>query len=72
MARNLDASIDHRFSSRLGFLVSVIGIGVGTGNICRFSRIAAQNGSDEGARVFGVAWTALSLSLEHPVLVNRK
>lgn len=72
MARNLDASVDHGFSSRLGFLVSVIGIAVGTGNICRFSRIVAQNGSDEGAGAFWVACTALSVSLEHPVLVNRK
>ena len=72
MARNLDASVDQRLSSRLGFLVSVIGIGVGTGNIWRFSRIAAQNGSHEGAGAFWVACTALSVSLEHPVLVNRK
>ncbi|MHC4708433.1 MAG: sodium-dependent transporter, partial [Planctomycetota bacterium] len=57
MARNLDASVDQRFSSRLGFLLSVIGIAVGTGNIWRFPRIAAQNGSEVGAGAFLVAWT---------------
>jgi SNF family Na+-dependent transporter len=35
MAKNLDASVNQRFSSRLGFLLSVIGIAVGTGNIWR-------------------------------------
>ncbi|RLA86724.1 MAG: hypothetical protein DRG34_06255, partial [Deltaproteobacteria bacterium] len=38
MARNLDASVEQRFSSRLGFLLGVIGIAVGTGNIWRFPR----------------------------------
>ncbi|MBW1707373.1 MAG: sodium-dependent transporter [Deltaproteobacteria bacterium] len=56
MTRNLDASVNQRFSSRLGFLLSVIGIAVGTGNIWRFPRIVAQNGSDKGAGAFLVAW----------------
>ncbi|AGW37973.1 sodium-dependent transporter [Chlamydia pecorum] len=32
------------FSSRLGFILSMMGIAVGAGNIWRFPRIAAQNG----------------------------
>ncbi|KPK77379.1 MAG: sodium:calcium symporter [Phycisphaerae bacterium SM23_30] len=52
----LDQSVHQRFSSRLGFILSVIGIAVGTGNIWRFPRIAAQNGSDTGAGAFLVAW----------------
>ncbi|SYX08975.1 Na -dependent transporters of the SNF family,Sodium:neurotransmitter symporter family [Chlamydia poikilotherma] len=34
-----------QFSSRLGFIFSMMGIAVGAGNIWRFPRIAAQNGS---------------------------
>lgn len=49
MVSNPEANIQPRFSSRLGFLLSVIGIAVGTGNIWRFPRIVAQNGSDRGA-----------------------
>jgi NSS family neurotransmitter:Na+ symporter len=56
MAQTIDKSVHQRFSSRLGFLLSVIGIAVGTGNIWRFPRIAAQNGSDEGSGAFLVAW----------------
>ncbi|ASD30641.1 sodium-dependent transporter [Chlamydia abortus] len=33
------------FSSRLGFIFSMMGIAVGAGNIWRFPRIAAQNGN---------------------------
>ncbi|BAE81287.1 sodium-dependent transporter [Chlamydia felis Fe/C-56] len=35
----------NQFSSRLGFIFSMMGIAVGAGNIWRFPRIAAQNGS---------------------------
>ncbi len=56
MSKKLDASINQRFSSRWFFLLSMIGIAVGTGNIWRFPRIAAQNGSDQGAEAFLVAW----------------
>ena len=57
MVQEVDQSVHHRFSSRWGFLLSVIGIAVGTGNIWRFPRIVAQNGSAEGAGAFLVAWT---------------
>lgn len=52
----LDDSIHQRFSTRLGFLMSVLGIAVGTGNIWRFPRIVAQNGSSEGSGAFLIAW----------------
>jgi len=47
---------EQRFSSRLGLLLCVLGIAVGTGNIWRFPRIAAQNAGDDGAGAFLVAW----------------
>ncbi len=45
-----------RFSSRLGLILSVLGIAVGTGNIWRFPRIAAQNAGEEGAGAFLLVW----------------
>ncbi|MEZ4701688.1 MAG: sodium-dependent transporter [Rhodothermales bacterium] len=45
-----------RFSSRLGLILSVLGIAVGTGNIWRFPRIAAQNAGEDGAGAFLIAW----------------
>ncbi|MCF7957369.1 MAG: sodium-dependent transporter [Phycisphaerae bacterium] len=69
MVRNLDSCVNQRFSSRLGFLLSVIGIAVGTGNIWRFPRIAAQNGSDEGAGAFLVAWTTFLFLWSIPLVL---
>ena len=69
MAANLDASVNQRFSSRLGFLLSVIGIAVGTGNIWRFPRIVAQNGSDAGAGAFLVAWTVFLFLWSIPLVL---
>jgi NSS family neurotransmitter:Na+ symporter len=69
MAANLDASVNQRFSSRLGFLLSVIGIAVGTGNIWRFPRIAAQNGSEEGAGAFLVAGTVFLFLWSIPLVL---
>jgi len=40
-----------RFSSKLGLILSVLGIAIGTGNIWRFPRIAAQNGGEDGAEI---------------------
>ncbi|MBN2415271.1 sodium-dependent transporter [bacterium] len=56
MTNTTDNSTHQRFSTRIGFLLSVIGIAVGTGNIWRFPRIAAQNGSDTGSGAFLIAW----------------
>ena len=47
---------ENRFSSRFTFLLSALGIAVGTGNIWRFPRIVASNAGDEGAGAFLVAW----------------
>ncbi len=47
---------DQRFSSRLGLILSVLGIAVGTGNIWRFPRIAAANSGDTGAGAFLLVW----------------
>ena len=50
-----------RFSSRFTFLLSALGVAVGTGNIWRFPRIAASNGGEDGAGSFLIAWIELSL-----------
>lgn len=60
---------DQRFSSRLGMLLSVIGIAVGTGNIWRFPRIAAQNGGDEGAGAFLIAWVVFLFLWSIPLII---
>ena len=52
-----------RFSSRFAFLVSALGIAVGTGNIWRFPRIAASNGGDDGAGSFLIAWVTFLLGV---------
>ncbi len=60
---------DQRFSSRLGLLLSVLGIAVGTGNIWRFPRIAAQNGGDEGAGAFLIAWILFLFLWSIPLII---
>lgn len=58
-----------RFSTRIGLLLSVLGIAVGTGNIWRFPRIAAQNGGDEGAGAFLVAWVIFLVLWSIPLII---
>lgn len=58
-----------RFSSRMGLLLSMLGIAVGTGNVWRFPRIAAQNAGDAGAGGFIVAWIVCLLTWSLPLLV---
>ena len=58
-----------RFSSRIGLLLSVLGIAVGTGNIWRFPRICAQNGGDEGAGAFLVAWIIFLFTWSIPLII---
>jgi neurotransmitter:Na+ symporter, NSS family len=58
-----------RFTSRLGLLLSVLGIAVGTGNIWRFPRIAAQNGGEQGAGAFLVAWVVFLLLWSIPLII---
>ncbi len=58
-----------RFSSRLGLLLSVLGIAVGTGNIWRFPRIAAQNAGEDGAGAFLVAWLVFLFVWSVPLII---
>ena len=60
---------DQRFSTRLGLLLSVLGIAVGTGNIWRFPRIAAQNAGDDGAGAFLVAWLVFLFVWSIPLII---
>lgn len=57
------------FSSRLGLILSVLGIAVGTGNIWRFPRIVAQNGGEEGAGAFIVAWICCLFLFSIPLII---
>jgi NSS family neurotransmitter:Na+ symporter len=69
MASTLDNSVNQRFSSRLGLLLSAIGIAVGTGNIWRFPRIVAQNGGEEGAGAFLIAWIIFLFIWSIPLII---
>ena len=60
---------DQRFSSRIGLLLSVLGIAVGTGNIWRFPRIAASNSGDAGAGAFLLAWIVFLLVWSVPLII---
>lgn len=60
---------EHRFSSRLGLILSVLGIAVGTGNIWRFPRIVAQNGGEEGAGAFLIAWLVFLFLWSIPLIM---
>lgn len=57
------------FTSKLGMILSVLGIAVGTGNIWRFPRIAAQNGGDEGAGAFLIAWITCLFLFSIPLII---
>ena len=60
---------DQRFSSRLRLLLCVLGIAVGTGNIWRFPRIAAQNAGEDGAGAFLVAWLIFLFVWSVPLII---
>ncbi len=60
---------EERFSSRVGMLLCVLGIAVGTGNIWRFPRIAAQNAGDDGAGAFLVAWVVFLFVWSVPLII---
>src|SRR6056297_480801 len=60
---------DNFFSSRLGLILSVLGIAVGTGNIWRFPRIAAQNEGEEGAGAFLIAWISCLFLFSIPLII---
>ncbi len=65
----IDKSVDQRFSSRIAMLLSALGIAVGTGNIWRFPRIAAQNGGDEGAGSLIIAWVVFLFLWSVPLII---
>ncbi|MBA7568012.1 hypothetical protein ES708_09731 [subsurface metagenome] len=69
MSNNLDNSVNQRFSSRWGLLLSALGIAVGTGNIWRFPRIAAQMGGEDGAGAFLVAWLIFLFLWSIPLII---
>jgi NSS family neurotransmitter:Na+ symporter len=50
-------------------ILSVLGIAVGTGNIWRFPRIAAQNGGDDGAGAFLLVWVAFLVAWSLPLII---
>ncbi|MBX7152732.1 sodium-dependent transporter [bacterium] len=53
------------FTSRWGLLLAALGMAVGTGNIWRFPRIAAQNGGGE----FLIAWVIFLFTWSVPLLI---
>ena len=57
---------DDRFSSRWGILMASIGMAVGTGNIWRFPRVAAENGG--GA--FLIAWLVFMFAWSIPLVLT--
>ncbi len=69
MPNQLDQSVNQRFSSRMGLLLSALGIAVGTGNIWRFPRIAAQTGGDQGAGAFLLAWLVFLFLWSIPLII---
>jgi NSS family neurotransmitter:Na+ symporter len=69
MAGQIDSSVNQRFSSRLGLILSAMGIAVGTGNIWRFPRIAAQSGGDHGAGAFLIAWIIFLFLWSIPLII---
>ncbi len=54
-----------RYSSRLGMMLVMLGMAVGTGNIWRFPRIAASNGGGE----FIVAWVVFLFLWSIPLIL---
>jgi NSS family neurotransmitter:Na+ symporter len=65
----MSANTTERFSSKLGLILSVLGIAIGTGNIWRFPRIAAQNGGEEGAGAFLFAWFFFLILWSIPLII---
>ncbi len=70
MAKRIDQSVHQRFSTRFTLLLSALGIAVGTGNIWRFPRIAAQNGGDNGAGALIIAWLIFLFIWSIPLIIT--
>lgn len=71
MTKNMDKSTGYRFTTRFGLILSAIGVAVGTGNIWRFPRIAAQNAGegDSGAGAFLIAWVVFLFLWSIPLII---
>ena len=69
MNKILDKSIGQRFTSRWGLILSAMGIAVGTGNIWRFPRIAAQSAGESGAGAFLIAWVIFLFLWSIPLII---
>jgi NSS family neurotransmitter:Na+ symporter len=69
MSVSNDEIIKESFTTRWGLIVSVLGIAIGTGNIWRFPRIAANNGGEDGAGVFLIAWLTFLLLWSIPLII---
>ena len=54
-----------QFGSRMGMMLAMLGMAVGTGNIWRFPRIAAKNGGGE----FLIAWVVFLLLWSIPLIL---
>ncbi|KDR94265.1 neurotransmitter:Na+ symporter, NSS family [Peptoclostridium litorale DSM 5388] len=65
MSNSSNAQGGEKWSSRWGFIAATIGMAIGTGNIWRFPRVAANNGG--GA--FIIAWTVALLIWSIPLLM---
>lgn len=63
------AAKPERFTTKWGLILSVLGIAVGTGNIWRFPRIAAQNGGEDGAGAFLIAWITFLFLWSIPLII---
>ncbi|HCC70879.1 MAG TPA: sodium-dependent transporter [Bacteroidales bacterium] len=69
MGKTLDKSTGQRFTSRWGFLLSAMGVAVGTGNIWRFPRIVAQAAGENGAGAFLIAWVCFLFLWSIPLII---
>lgn len=65
----MKSDIQERFSTKWGMLVSILGIAIGTGNIWRFPRIAAQNSGEDGAGAFLIAWVLFLALWSIPLII---
>jgi len=69
MSKSPDGSTEQRFTTRIGLIMSALGIAVGTGNIWRFPRIAAQNTGETGAGAFLIAWVIFLFLWSIPLII---
>lgn len=70
MTQSNSGSHTEGFTTRWGLILSVLGIAIGTGNIWRFPRIAANNGGEDGAGAFLVAWLVFLLLWSIPLIIS--